>query len=137
MGMGEAVKSVFSKYATFSGRACRSEYWWFVLFNMIVSIVIAIVEPRSFASLSEFNGPISILYSLAAFLPSIAVSVRRLHDVGRSGWWMFIMLIPLLGAIIYIYWAATRGQDGPNIYGPDPFGDQSNGLTSIPRIPPR
>ena len=135
MGMGEAVKSVFSQYATFSGRARRAEYWWFTLFNVIVSIVISVVELSLSDGSAEFGGPLSLIYSLAVLLPGVAVGVRRLHDVGRSGWWTFILLIPLVGVIMFIYWTTKLGDDGSNFYGPDPLSGQRNTLTGIPHVP--
>ncbi len=108
-------------YADFTGRARRSEYWYFVLFNFIVSILIGL-------SLGVIAGLLNVpalvylayLWSLAVFIPSLAVSVRRLHDIGRSGWWVLLSLIPLVGAIILIIWHCTDSQPGANQYGPNP-----------------
>ena len=108
-------------YADFTGRARRSEYWYFVLFNFIVSILIGL-------SLGVIAGLLNVpalvylayLWSLAVFIPSLAVSVRRLHDIGRSGWWLLLSLIPLIGAIILIIWHCTDSQPGANQYGPNP-----------------
>ena len=105
-----AVKTCFGKYVDFNGRAQRSELWWFVLFNFVVSILLSAV-------LGEMLGS---LYSLAVFLPSIAVAARRLHDIGRSGWWQLIGLIPLIGLIVLIYWFVQPGQPGSNEHGPNP-----------------
>ena len=85
---------VLKKYAVFTGRAGRKEYWMFVLFNLIIMIVLAIIE-----GLAGSPGVIGGLYGLAVLLPSIAVSVRRLHDTNRSGWWVFISLVPVVGVI--------------------------------------
>ena len=93
MSFGEAIKSVFSKYATFSGRARRSEYWYFALFNFLIGLVLAII-----GKMLPFLAILSSLYGLAILIPGIAISVRRLHDIGKSGWTMLIYLIP---AIIY------------------------------------
>ena len=108
-------------YADFTGRARRSEYWYFVLFNFIVSILIGL-------SLGVIAGLLNVpalvylayLWSLAVFIPSLAVSVRRLHDIGRSGWWLLLSLIPLVGAIILIIWHCTDSQPGANQYGSNP-----------------
>ena len=108
-------------YADFTGRARRSEYRYFVLFNFIVSILIGL-------SLGVIAGLLNVpalvylayLWSLAVFIPSLAVSVRRLHDIGRSGWWLLLSLIPLVGAIILIIWHCTDSQPGANQYGPNP-----------------
>ena len=108
-------------YADFTGRARRSAYWYFVLFNFIVSILIGL-------SLGVIAGLLNVpalvylayLWSLAVFIPSLAVSVRRLHDIGRSGWWLLLSLIPLVGAIILIIWHCTDSQPGANQYGSNP-----------------
>jgi uncharacterized membrane protein YhaH (DUF805 family) len=117
MNMIEAVKAVFSNYATFSGRARRAEYWWFVLFSLIVSIVLALLTGDP----SSGTGLIGAIWSLATFIPSIAVGVRRLHDIDRTGWWLLICFIPLIGWIVLIVFFATRGQIGPNRFGADPI----------------
>ena len=99
MSFGEAIKSVFSKYATFSGRARRSEFWYFYLFNILVSIGLSILG-RAVTSLSF----LSSLYSLAILIPSLAVAVRRFHDIGKSGWTYLYILIPsmlYLGYLMY------------------------------------
>lgn len=118
MSFGEAVKSVFSKYATFSGRARRSEYWYFVLLSVIVSVV--------FGILSRFIGNIGTvlasIWSLAILVPTLAVIWRRLHDAGRSGAWYFIILVPLVGAIILLVFLCKDSQPGENRFGPNPKG---------------
>lgn len=106
---------VLKNYVGFQGRARRKEYWMFVLFNAIVSIVLAIVE-----SLTGLESMLTGLYSLAVLLPSLAVSVRRLHDTGRSGWWLLISLIPLIGAIVLLVFTVQDSQEGENQYGPNP-----------------
>ncbi|MGO4438755.1 DUF805 domain-containing protein [Rhizobium sp. RAF56] len=113
MNFSEAVSSVFSKYADFSGRARRSEFWWFFLFNVVASGVADILSRAIFG-----NDALGALYSLALLIPAVAVSVRRLHDVDRSGWWILIGAIPLIGAIVLIFWYATEGTAGENRYGP-------------------
>jgi len=119
MNMIEAVKAVFSKYATFEGRARRSEYWWFVLFNFIVSVVLAMLFGGGG---NGFGGDIfSMIWTLATLLPSLAVGARRLHDTNRSGWWLLIALIPLIGMIVLIVFCASRGTPGPNRFGQDPL----------------
>ncbi len=113
MGFGEAIGSCFSKYVTFSGRACRSEYWFFALFVVIVDVVANVVDAAAGTSL------LGVIIGLALFLPNLAVSVRRLHDIDRSGWWVLLGLIPVVGWVIVIVWACTRGTPGPNRFGPD------------------
>lgn len=127
MSFIEAVKSAYQNYFTFSGRARRPAYWWFTLFSILVSLVISFIEggwtgetaPGAVAA--HYNaGPIAIVWALANFFPGLAVSVRRLHDTDRSGWWMLLLLIPLVGAIILIVWMASRGSAGPNRFGTEP-----------------
>jgi len=107
------------KYATFSGRSRRKEYWYFVLFNFIVSIVLAIVDVGVFDAQGGI-GPLSGIYSLAVIIPGIAVGVRRLHDTDRSGWWLLIALVPLIGAIVILVFTIQDGTPGDNTYGPSP-----------------
>jgi len=109
------------QYAVFRGRSHRPEFWYFVLFNIIISLVLMMVDnilgtfdPESNAGL--LNG----LYTLAVLIPSIAVMVRRLHDSGRSGWWVLIGLVPLIGFVVLLIFAVLAGTPGPNQYGPDP-----------------
>lgn len=112
---------VLQNYATFSGRSRRSEYWYFVLFNMIFAIVAVILDNVFGTAIEGVGyGPIYGLYILAVFLPGLAVSVRRLHDVGKSGWFFFIVLIPLIGAIWLIVLMATDSNTGENKYGANP-----------------
>lgn len=101
---------VLKKYAVFSGRARRKEYWMFVLFNIIIVIGLSIVGG---VALGENGGILSGLYNLAVLLPSIGAGVRRMHDSDHSGWWL---LVPLAN----LYFACIEGTRGPNQYGPDP-----------------
>lgn len=113
----------FKKYADFSGRARRTEYWMFALFNLIFAFVLALLD-RLLGTASR-NGGVGILgglYSLAVLLPSLALSVRRLHDVGKSGWWLLIALVPCVGAIYLFILTVTDSDPGPNQYGPNPKG---------------
>jgi uncharacterized membrane protein YhaH (DUF805 family) len=120
MGFTEAISAGFSNYVNFSGRASRSEFWFWVLFSVLVQIVAQIIDGVvfGFGSMS----PISSLASLALLLPGLSVSIRRLHDTDRSGWWVLLFLIPLIGAIILLIWYCSRGTPGPNRMGPDPLG---------------
>ena len=117
MGFGGAIKTCFSKYATFSGRARRPEYWWWFLFYYLVLIGLTIID----AAITAAGGPglTSILGVLALFLPTLAAQVRRLHDTDRSGWFILLSLIPLVGIIILIVFWCQRGTDGPNRFGSD------------------
>lgn len=108
-------------YATFNGRSRRSEYWYFVLFNIIFALVAIVLDNVLGIAMKEVPyGPIYGLYTLAVFIPGLAVSVRRLHDVGKSGWFFFIILIPLIGSIWLIVLMATDGDIGENKYGANP-----------------
>jgi len=109
------------KYVVFSGRARRTEYWMFALINTIISIV-AMVLDNVLGTTTEDkrSGLFSGLFALATLLPSVAVYVRRLHDVGKSGWWMFIGLIPIVGAIWLFVLTVTDSQPGDNEYGENP-----------------
>ena len=109
------------QYADFSGRARRKEYWMFVLINMLIFIVLGFVDKAIGFTFGDSSvGAFYITYSICVTIPSLAVVVRRLHDVGRSGWWYFIALIPLIGAIILIIWFCKEGEQGENQWGKNP-----------------
>jgi uncharacterized membrane protein YhaH (DUF805 family) len=111
------------RYAEFSGRSRRKEYWMFALFAFLVGIVLSIVE--RIVGLDAVVGPygfLLLLFWLAFLVPSIAVGIRRLHDTNRSGWWLLIALVPLIGAIVLLVVYVTEGTTGPNDFGPDPKG---------------
>lgn len=112
----ESVQTVFSNYATFVGRAKRSEFWWWVLFVVGASIILNIIDGIVLGG----SGIIGGLFSLATLVPGIAVTARRLHDIGRSGWWQLIAFIPLLGLIVMIYFCVQPTQEGENDYGSQP-----------------
>jgi uncharacterized membrane protein YhaH (DUF805 family) len=107
--------AVLKNYAQFNGRARRKEYWMFVLFSCLISIVLGAVE-----WLLGLPAALSGLYSLAVLVPSIAVLFRRLHDTGRSGWWVLLLFVPLLGALAILFFTAQEGESGENAYGPNP-----------------
>ena len=112
---------VMKKYAVFSGRARRKEYWFFILFNMIFAIVAMILDNvLGIAIEGLVYGPIYILYGLAILLPNLGVLVRRLHDVGKSGWFFFITLIPIVGVIWLLVLLCRDGVQEENQYGPNP-----------------
>ena len=104
MTFGESIKTCFSKYADFSGRADRSEFWWFELFLVLLIVGAGMVSEM-----------LANLVSLAVLLPSLAVGARRLHDVNKSGWWQLLYVVPLIGWIVVIYWSATPARE-PNQY---------------------
>jgi uncharacterized membrane protein YhaH (DUF805 family) len=111
---------VLRKYAQFDGRARRTEYWMFALINVVVSMGLGLVGGMMGVSSDMGMNILAAIYTLAILVPSIAVGVRRLHDTGRSGWWMFIALIPILGAIALLIFAVQDSEPGANQYGPNP-----------------
>jgi uncharacterized membrane protein YhaH (DUF805 family) len=115
MNFGDAIKSGFGNYVTFSGRAARSEFWYWALFTFIANIAAGIVD----AAIGL--GLLGILVSLGLLLPSIAVAVRRLHDIDRTGWW-YLLVFTGIGIILLIVWACMKGTTGSNRFGPDPLG---------------
>jgi uncharacterized membrane protein YhaH (DUF805 family) len=129
MGFGDAVKTCFSKYADFKGRASRPEYWWFFLSYVIVYVVLLLLA-------SAARGLFVLVYlaALAYIIPLLAAAVRRLHDTGRSGWWYFIAFIPLVGFIILIVLLAGEGQPQANQYGA-PTGGTAGGMMPPPPAP--
>jgi len=114
MNMGEAVRSVLTQYATFSGRAPRSEFWYWVLATTIAGIVVG-----GFDHLIGMGNsmPVSSLLGLAILIPNIAVSVRRLHDTDRSGWWLLIILVPIVGWLVLLWFYIQKGTEGTNRFG--------------------
>jgi uncharacterized membrane protein YhaH (DUF805 family) len=114
MGFGDAISTCFSKYATFSGRAARPEFWFWALFCFIVLVVLNIIQ----FTVSEAAGSIlQLLFELATLIPSIAVAARRLHDTDRSGWWQLLAFIPIVGFIILLVWYCQPGTPGGNRFG--------------------
>ena len=113
------------RYADFQGRSRRKEYWMFFLFIILCAIVIGIIE--GILGLNEMvgglYGPLSLLFILAIFLPSLAVQVRRFHDQDKSGWFVLLGFIPLVGGIIVLVFMCLEGTRGPNRFGPDPKGE--------------
>jgi uncharacterized membrane protein YhaH (DUF805 family) len=115
MGFGQAISAGFSNYVNFSGRASRSEYWYWILFIIIADIVAGIID--SVLGIQIVTG----LFGLVTIIPNIAIAIRRLHDLDRTGWWILLGFIPLIGWIILLIWYVTKGTDGPNRFGPDPL----------------
>ena len=134
MTFTEAVRSCLSQYAGFQGRAPRSEFWWFSLFTFLLDLAIVIVGGAlvtgTIMGVQSNGGGVAEWYAVSApnwllslahlvlFLPTLAVTVRRLHDVGRSGWWILIMLVPLFGILLLLFWWVQPSQREPNAYGP-------------------
>jgi uncharacterized membrane protein YhaH (DUF805 family) len=120
MGFGEAIQSCLRQYVGFTGRARRSEYWWFALFGLIVSIVADLIDAMLGTMSDDTNvGVVGGIVGLALLLPSIAVAIRRLHDTSRTGWWILIGLIPIVGWIVLIVFY-VQDSHPDNKYGPSP-----------------
>jgi len=112
---------VLKKYAIFNGRARRKEYWYFYLFYMLIYIALIIIDVVAGVFSAEAGiGLLSGIYTIALLIPGIAVGVRRLHDTNRSGWWLLIGLIPIIGAILLIVFLASDSKPEENQYGPNP-----------------
>ncbi len=118
MNFQEAVASGFRNYSTFTGRAPRSEYWYWTLFAILVGIATAVLDAALFPGIGL--SPINTIASLALLLPGLAVSVRRLHDIDRTGWWILIALT-VIGMIVLLVFYCLRGTAGPNRFGADPL----------------
>lgn len=111
---GSSISICFSKYARFSGRAPRAEYWWFVLFSALVGFVIGFMASILHSHALHI---LICIFDLGILLPQLSVAVRRLHDTNRSGWWIWLGLIPIVGTIILFIWYATPGTPGQNQFG--------------------
>jgi uncharacterized membrane protein YhaH (DUF805 family) len=118
MQFPEAIESGFRNYVNFAGRAARSEYWYWILFAVLVAIVSGILDNAFFPSAQP--NPLSAVAAVILFLPGVAVGVRRLHDLDRTGWWVLIVFTGI-GAILLIIWFCLKGTPGANRFGPDPL----------------
>ena len=113
----EALK----KYAVFQGRARRKEYWYFVLFNILISIVLALIDVATGTFSAQAGlGLLGAIYTLGVLIPGIAVTVRRLHDADHSAWWLLIVFVPLIGLIVLLVFMFQDSHPGANKYGPNP-----------------
>ena len=130
MGFWQAIASGFSNYVAFSGRAIRSEYWFWVLFSILGGIATEILDAAIFVHGPA--SPLNAVFNLVTFLPSLALAVRRLHDIDRTGWWVLIAFT-IIGIFVLIYWACKRGTPGPNRFGADPFAAAGD-LTPRPAV---
>lgn len=124
----DAVKSAYRNYASFEGRAARSDFWWFVLFQIVVAALISQIDGTSqmltgpgMMRYTYSPGLLGAIWHLVNLLPILALGARRLHDLGKSGWWLLLGLIPMIGVLFLLAWASLRGTAGPNAYGPDPL----------------
>jgi uncharacterized membrane protein YhaH (DUF805 family) len=116
MNFGQAIASGFKKYVDFTGRAVRSEFWYWTLFAFLASAVGAIID----SALDTDVSPVQSIVGLVLLLPGLAVSARRLHDLDRTAWWLLLLLTGI-GIILLIIWDCMRGTQGPNRFGPDPL----------------
>jgi uncharacterized membrane protein YhaH (DUF805 family) len=122
MSFGQAIASGFSNYATFSGRASQSEFWFWVLFAIIGAILANIIDSAFFVyhdGVSPLNSPLNSIFTLVMLLPSLAMATRRLHDIDETGWWMLLALTGL-GIIVLLYWLSQEGTPGANRFGTNP-----------------
>lgn len=122
-------KNAFRKYADFKTRARRSEYWYFALFNAIFILLLSLLDTMLGFGSEDTLGIFGGLYSLVVVIPSLAVCVRRLHDIGKSGWWIFIAMVPFIGALVLFLFSIRDSQPGMNQYGPNP--KESNGSNGV------
>jgi uncharacterized membrane protein YhaH (DUF805 family) len=118
MNPGEAIRSCFQRYIDPTGRARRSELWWWMAFTTAVYVLLSLL-PESAAIITK------AIFALGTLLPSFAVQIRRLHDIDRTGWWLLIAFIPVIGWIVLLVWACMRGTAGDNRFGPDPLGSEA------------
>lgn len=121
VSLGEALPLYLKNYAKFQGRSSRGAYWWSVLLLSIISIAASVIDLTMFSALVAQmggTGPVGVIISLATVIPSIAIAVRRLHDVGRSGWW-YLIAFTVIGILLLIYWWAQPGQRQENAFGAD------------------
>ena len=110
------------KYAVFSGRSRRKEYWFFVLFYVLISIGLGIIDVMLGLQTAKGMGILGAIYALALLVPSLSVTVRRLHDTGRTGWWILIVFVPVIGWLVLLVFMFLDSQPGDNAYGPSPKG---------------
>lgn len=126
-----SIKTCFVKYTDFSGRATRSEFWYFCLFSTLLgqcsTVIDAAIVGESYWSYDEYFGPACIIYLLIILIPDLAVTARRLHDINRSGWWM-LLIFTGIGVIVLIYWHCRTSEEGSNSYGEDPVKEFGEGV---------
>ena len=134
MDMASAIRACLGKYASFRGRARRAEFWWFVLAFSLAQVAVMLLDIALLGETRQsdhgFSGQtdapvLTVLFMLAVIPPYISVLVRRLHDTGRSGWWYWIILVPMIGPLVLLFFLVSRGTAGPNAFGPDPLDDDA------------
>ncbi len=115
--MKKAARRVLSNYTTFSGRASRAEFWWWWLTLLIILFCTGVLDALLFGTGPNDGQPISVLVTLALLLPNLAVGARRLHDLDKSAWWLLLPLIPIIGALVLLYFYIQAGEEGENRFG--------------------
>ena len=121
MNFQNAAKTGFRRAFDFKGRSSRSEFWYWVLFSLILSFTTSFVDQLIFGSSFAAVGPLGLILALILFIPNISITFRRLHDINKSAWWLLILCIPFIGIIMFIVWHCSKGTKGPNRFGPDPL----------------
>lgn len=114
----QAIELFFKNYLNFSGRSCISAFWWWVLASFLIGLGLSIADTVFFDTVFENNGPLYSAWSLVTLIPGLAIGVRRLHDVNKSGWWL-LLIFTIIGIIPLIIWWASRGHAGANRFGDD------------------
>lgn len=125
MGFFEAVGVSFRKYATFSGRARRSEFWWWQLLCVLLNVspfILAVLGYLAAPSAVDWLVWVGYAINAAILIPDMAITCRRLHDIERSGWWQVLFLVPIVGWVLFVWWCVKPGDAGPNRFGPSPVG---------------
>jgi len=117
VGFGEAISLYLKNYFRFEGRSSRGAYWWAVLALFLIGLLFGVVDAIVFPN--EAASPLGSIVGLATFFPSLTLGIRRLHDLGKSGWWTLLVFLPIIGLLVLLYWAAQPGQRADNAYGPD------------------
>lgn len=131
MTFTEAVRTVLSKYFVIEGRARRSEYWWFALFNGLGTFLAGLIDSLVLGFHGDFS-PLSSLFGLALLIPSITVAIRRLHDRDMSGWWFLLVFLPFVGWLALLVLYCLPGTEGTNRFGPDPIRSRDDSRRSPP-----
>ncbi len=120
MGFGQAVYAGFHNYFNFDGRTARPEYWWFVLFLVTVGLMTAVIDLKLLRVDPDIIGPFYAIFTLTTFIPALAASARRFHDMDRTAWWLLLIFLPPLGFVILAIWLCQPGTAGPNRFGSPP-----------------
>jgi len=125
MSFTEAIQAVWSKYAILQGRATRPEFWWWALFVMLLNVATGIIDRTIIGPALGFGmhdmtagQPLSLIVALVMIIPGLCVTVRRFHDIDRSGWWLLIIFIPIIGVLVYLFWVTRPSTDGDNRFRP-------------------